>query len=147
MIKTDIKQLTKLRDVIEEEKSLINLKNKLVNTTSSDSFAVPEDIASQFPDAYFLSTYEDKMRNIIPEKALVLINPCNQVENGDVAAVVANGRLVLRRYKKVRNSVTLFPDSNNSTYLPETFEASNVEVLGKLVWYMAPFDIQFKKEC
>ncbi|WP_309244142.1 S24 family peptidase [Paenibacillus sp. GbtcB18] len=109
---------------------------------------IPEYILAQHPDSFLLRVNGDSMNRIIPNGAYALIDPAAEVLNGDVAAVAVNGYdATLKRFYKLQNTLVLEPDSFNSEHSPQTFVSSNedctVKVIGKMVWYMSPYNIKF----
>lgn len=85
-------------------------------------------------DVYFVEAKGDSMEPTIPNGALVLIRQQNDVENGEIAAVLVNGdtEVTLKRVKKLDNMVMLMPD--NHTYEPIIVSSANpARILGKAI--------------
>lgn len=105
---------------------------------------VPLGIANQYPEAFFLEMSGDSMNKVIPEKAYALINPCIEVSNGEIAAVIVNGfDATLKRFYKLPNSVVLEPDSYNPEHSSKIYELNKkdsvtIHIMGKMVWFMPP---------
>ena len=63
---------------------------------------------------------------------LAIVRHTNQAQNGDtVVAVVDGGEATLKRFKKVKNTITLIPA--NDQMAPMEFPASRVEIRGVFV--------------
>lgn len=113
-----------------------------------DYIEIPAGIASQYPNAFLLKIDGDSMNKIVPNGAFALIAPCQEVNNGDVAAVVVNAHdATLKRFYKLQNSIALESDSHNPTFKTHTYstqeELNNVKIIGKMVWYMSAPNIKY----
>jgi repressor LexA len=112
---------------------------------SSGEAEIPISIREQHPYSYFLIVVGDSMDNQVLDGHLALIDPNEEVHNGDVAVVNVNGYdATLKVWHKTSNSVVLSPDSTNAEHkdivIDETDPgAPNLRVLGKMVWSMAPY--------
>lgn len=110
---------------------------------------VPREVAETYPNAFLVQVTGDSMNKIIPSDALALIDPTQEVRNGDIAAVSVNGYdATLKRFYKFQNGITLEPESYNPINKTQFYDSNNCEInqihiKGKLVWYMAPLDIKF----
>lgn len=109
---------------------------------------IPRTVAEQFPDAFLLKVNGDSMNKVVPNGAYALIAPCKNVTNGDVVAVSVNGYdATLKRIYKLQNTTVLEPDSYNPEHRAQTYdlkeESQTITVIGKLVWFMSPFNIKF----
>ncbi|MCL9637756.1 XRE family transcriptional regulator [Bacillus zanthoxyli] len=110
---------------------------------------VPREIADKYPHAFLVKVTGDSMNKLIPPNVLALIDPTQEVRNGDVAAVAVNGYdATLKRFFKFQNGITLEPESFNSKHKTQYYDAKSQEhtpihIKGKLVWYMPPMDIKF----
>ncbi|MEH7092400.1 helix-turn-helix domain-containing protein [Priestia megaterium] len=110
---------------------------------------VPREIAEQYPHAFLVKVDGDSMNKIIPPNALALIDPTQEVKNGDIAAVAVNGYdATLKRFFKFQDGITLEPESYNPKHKTQYYDAKSQEynpihLKGKLVWYMAPLNIKF----
>jgi len=108
---------------------------------------IPDYIAERYPLAFLLKVTGDSMSKIVPDGAYALIDPCDEANNGDVAAVVVDGNdVILKRFYKLQNTIVLEPDSYVN-YPVQTFDSSKgevaVKVIGRLVWFMSPFNIKY----
>lgn len=110
---------------------------------------VPREVAETYPEAFLVQVTGDSMNKIVPSGALALIDPTEEVKNGDIAAVTVNGYdATLKRFYKFQDGITLEPESynpENSTqfYSSKEQEYNPIHIKGKLVWYMAPLNIKF----
>jgi repressor LexA len=104
----------------------------------------PTSKHEKHPYAYFLIVSGDSMNKEILDGHLALIDPNEEVHNGDTVAVNVNGYdATLKVWHRTANSIVLSPNSTNSEYkdiiIDETDpNAVNVRLLGKLVWAMYP---------
>jgi repressor LexA len=110
---------------------------------------VPREIAEKYPHAFLVKVNGDSMNKLIPPNVLALIDPTQEVRNGDVAAVAVNGYdATLKRFFKFQDGITLEPESFNPKHKTQYYDAKSQEhnpihIKGKLVWYMPPIDIRF----
>ncbi|AQX55930.1 XRE family transcriptional regulator [Priestia flexa] len=110
---------------------------------------VPVEVAERYPNAFLVTVNGDSMNKLIPPNVLALIDPTQEVRNGDVAAVAVNGYdATLKRFFKFQNGITLEPESFNPKHKTQYYDAKTQEhtpihIKGKLVWYMPPLDIKF----
>lgn len=116
--------------------------------TVEDYIEVPKNIALKYPKAFLLKINGDSMNKVIPNNSYALINPQEEVNNGDVVAVAINGYdATLKRFYKLQNTTVLEPDSYNSEHVAKTFNGLENEpklrVIGKMVWFMSGFDMKY----
>ena len=63
---------------------------------------------------------------------LAIVRPANAAQNGDtVVAVVDGGEVTLKRFKKLKHTITLIPANDQMTAME--YPASRVEILGVFV--------------
>jgi repressor LexA len=81
---------------------------------------------------FYLRAEGDSMINArIFNGDLVLIRRQSEVENGEIAAVLINDKIYLKRVYKRENSISLY--SENPKYPPQIFEVNDdIHVIGKL---------------
>ncbi|MNJ34208.1 LexA repressor [compost metagenome] len=113
-----------------------------------DYIDVPKTVAEQYPNAFLLKVSGDSMNRVVPSGAYALITPCKEAANGDVVAVSVNGfEATLKRIYKLQNTTVLEPDSYNPEHRAQTYnsdeESEMIQIIGKLVWFMSPFNIKF----
>ncbi|PEA87051.1 XRE family transcriptional regulator [Bacillus thuringiensis] len=117
---------------------------------SADNYKeIPAPIAKDYPNAFLLQIEGDSMNKLFPSGTYALIDPCTEVNNGEIAAVDVNGcEATLKRFFKLSNGIALEPESYNPEHSVQFFdcrkgECEDIRVLGKLVWHMAPFNIRY----
>jgi repressor LexA len=109
---------------------------------------IPASIAEAHPDAFLLRVSGDSMNKVIPSGAYALIEPCEEVQNGEIVAVIVNGSdATLKRFYRLQNSIVLEPDSTEPTHTARTFSNSEadelIKLIGRMVWYMSPFNVKY----
>lgn len=110
---------------------------------------IPLQIAKRYPNAFLLTVNGESMNKVVPNGAYALIDPVEDISNGDVVAVTVNGfEATLKRFYKLNNSIVLEPDSHDPAHGPQTFdctkeECESVRVIGRLVWFMSPIEMKF----
>lgn len=114
-----------------------------------DYIEVPSNIANTYPNAFLLEVKGDSMNKLLPTGTYALIEPCQEVENGTVAAVAINGyEATLKRFHKLSNGIVLEPESYNPEHSTQLYDCNEIDcgdikILGKLVWHMAPTHIKY----
>ena len=113
-----------------------------------DSVQVPVDVDRAFPNAYFLVVRGDSMNKIISEGMYVLIDPCEELNNGEIGVIRVNGtEATLKRFYKMGDCIMLQPESANPEHKIQTYtseeEIESISILGKLVWAMTPIGMKF----
>lgn len=117
--------------------------------TADEHVGVPDMVKDKYPNAFFLKVNGDSMDKLIPNGAYAMIKPCEEANDSDVVAVTVNGSdATLKRLHKFPNGIMLMPESNNETHNKMMFDCSKgecdeVRILGKLVWFMPPFNTKF----
>ena len=109
---------------------------------------VPEDVDVAFPDAYLLIVRGDSMNKIIVDGSYALIDPCEELNNGEIGVVRVNGtEATLKRFYKMGDYITLQPESTNPEHKSQIYtskeEIESISILGKLVWAMTPIGMKF----
>lgn len=114
-----------------------------------DYIEIPSNIANTYPSAFLLEVKGDSMNKLLPTGTYALIEPCQEVENGTVAAVAINGyEATLKRFHKLSNGIVLEPESYNPEHSTQLYDCNEIDcgdikILGKLVWHMAPTHIKY----
>lgn len=95
-----------------------------------------EEIADFLPsgELFFLKTKGDSMVPTVPEKSYVLLRKQEDVEDGEIAAVIVNGdnEATLKRVKRQNGIVMLIAD--NKDYSPILITPENpARIIGKAV--------------
>lgn len=104
----------------------------------------PASIYEGRRNAFWLTVSGNSMNRLFPDGSLVLIDPDEEVRNGDVAVVFVNGDdATLKRIYFEGGSVRLHPESYDPEYRDRIIDATDpdapeVRVIGKAVSYTAP---------
>lgn len=111
---------------------------------------IPAKVHDAYPDAFLLKVEGDSMNHILPNGCYALVEPSNEVEaDGKPYAVCVNGYdATIKRVKKLANGFQLVPDSTDPTYPVQTFNynepgTETITVIGRVVYYVLPFDWSF----
>ncbi len=113
-------------------------------TQSDVMHETPERLYLEHERAFWLTVSGNSMNRLFPDGSLVLIDPDEEVRNGDVAVVFVNGDdATLKRVYFESESVRLHPESYDPEYRDRVIDASDpdapeVRVIGKAVSYTAP---------
>lgn len=115
-----------------------------------DTFPVPDKVHEKHPDAFLLKVVGESMNKILPNGCYALVDPCEDVEvNGQPYAVCVNGYdATVKRVDKLANGFRLRPDSNDPTYAEKTYnynepDTEQITIIGKVVYYVLPYDWGF----
>lgn len=115
-----------------------------------DYHPIPAPMHDRYPDAFLLRVDGESMNRILPNGCYALVNPCDEADkDNDPYAVCVNGfDATIKRVKKLANGFQLVPDSTDPTYPVQTFNynepgTETITVIGKVVWYVIPFDWGF----
>lgn len=104
----------------------------------------PASIYEGRRNAFWLTVSGNSMNRLFPDGSLVLIDPDEEVCNGDVAVVFVNGDdATLKRIYHEGDSIRLHPESYDPEYRDRVIDATDpdapeVRVIGKAVSYTAP---------
>lgn len=113
-------------------------------TQSDVMHETPERLYLEHERSFWLTVSGNSMNRLFPDGSLVLIDPDEEVRNGDVAVVFVNGDdATLKRVYFESESVRLHPESYDPEYRDRVIDASDpdapeVRVIGKAVSYTAP---------
>ena len=114
------------------------------------SHPVPTKIRERYPDAFLLKVEGDSMNRVLPNGCYALVDPRQTADcNGAPYAVCVNGYdATIKRVRKLNNGFELVPDSNDPTYEKRTYnfnepDTETVTVIGRVVYYVLPFDWSF----
>lgn len=115
-----------------------------------DTFPIPAKVHEKHPDAFLLKVVGESMNKILPNGCYALVDPCEDVEvNGQPYAVCVNGYdATVKRVDKLANGFRLRPDSNDPTYAEKTYnynepDTEQITIIGKVVYYVLPYDWGF----
>ena len=113
-----------------------------------DIVQVPIDVDVAFPKAYFLIVKGDSMNKVISEGMYALIDPCEELNNGEIGVIRVNGtEATLKRFYRMGDYIMLQPESTNPEHKNQIYttkeEIEMISILGKLVWAMTPIGMKF----
>lgn len=104
----------------------------------------PESLWEAHSGGFWLIVSGNSMNRLFSEGTLVLIDPDEEVRNGDVAVVFVNGDdATLKRVYYDGETVRLHPESYDPEYIDRVIDQSDpdapdVRIVGKAVSYAAP---------
>lgn len=111
---------------------------------------IPAKVHELHPNAFLLKVEGNSMNRVLPNGSYALIDPCKTVErDGAPYAVCINGYdATIKRVRKLNNGFELVPDSTDPTYEVKTYnynepDALTITVIGRVVYYVLPFDWEF----
>lgn len=111
-----------------------------------ETFVIPLPLQERYPNAFLLRVRGESMNRVIPNGSYALVDPTSEVVNGKAYAVAVNGYdATIKRVHTLANGIELQPDSTDPTMRPMVFDyadpdAETVTVIGRVVWYVLPFD-------
>lgn len=113
-------------------------------TQSDVMHETPERLYLEHERSFWLTVSGNSMNRLFPDGSLVLIDPDEEVRNGDVAVVFVNGDdATLKRVYFEGNAIRLHPESYDPEYRDRVIDSSDpdapkVRIIGKAVSYTAP---------
>lgn len=114
------------------------------------SHPVPTKVREKYPDSFLLKVEGDSMNRVLPNGCYALVDPRQTADcNGAPYAVCVNGYdATIKRVRKLNNGFELVPDSNDPTYEKKTYnynepDTDTITVIGRVVYYVLPFDWAF----
>lgn len=117
---------------------------------SNGTHPVPKKVAENYPGSFLLKVKGSSMNRVLPDGCYALIDPCEDVERDNQPyAVCVNGYdATIKRVHKLANGFELVPDSTDPTYKAKVYdygepETETVTVIGRVVYYVLPFDWGF----
>lgn len=117
---------------------------------TEDTHPVPTKVMEQYPDAKLLKVKGSSMNRVLPDGCYALIDPCEEIERDNQPhAVCVNGYdATIKRVHKLANGFELVPDSTDPTFKPKIYDygepdTETVTVIGRVVYYVLPFDWGF----
>lgn len=115
-----------------------------------DSQPVPVKVHERFPKAFLLKVEGESMNRILPNGSYALIDPAQKEPiSGKPYAVCVNGYdATIKRVVKLSNGFELTPDSTDPTFRPTVYDFNEpdtdpVTIIGRVVFYVLPFDWEF----
>ena len=106
----------------------------------------PDALLKSHPESFWLIVSGNSMNKMFPDGSLVLIDPAEEVRNGDIAAIFVNGDdATIKRIYFENNAIRLHPESYDQDYRDRVIDnndpdAPTVRIIGKAVSYTAPPD-------
>lgn len=101
-------------------------------------------------DAFQLTIEDNSMNRALPDGCCALIDPHEDMKrNGRPFAVRANGyNATIKHIRKLNSGFQLVPGSSNSTHPIKTYNYSEsgtetIAIIGRMAYYMLPFDWSF----
>lgn len=117
---------------------------------TDETHPVPTKVMERYPDAKLLKVKGSSMNRVLPDGCYALIDPCDDVERDNQPyAVCVNGYdATIKRVHKLANGFELVPDSTDPTYKAKVYDygepgTETVTVIGRVVYYVLPFDWGF----
>ena len=104
----------------------------------------PQSLYELHSESFWLTVSGNSMNRLFPDGSLVLIDPTEEVRNGDVGVVFVNGDdATLKRVYFEGGSIRLHPESYDHEYTDRVIDGSDpdapeVRIVGKAVSYAAP---------
>ncbi len=115
-----------------------------------DYHPIPTQMHDKYPNAFLLRIRGESMNRILPNGCYALVDPRDEInEDNDPYAVCVDGfDATVKRVKRLANGFQLVPDSTDPTYPTQTFNYNDpmtetITIIGKIVWYVIPFDWGF----
>lgn len=114
-----------------------------------NTFVIPSAIRKKYPKAFLLKVEGESMNKKLPNGSYALINPTDDVIDGNAYAVCVNGYdATIKRINKLENGFELMPDSTDPTFKSKIYDygvegTETITVIGEVVWCVYPFDYSF----
>lgn len=111
---------------------------------SEQSFETTEQIYASHPKGFWMKVSGNSMNRLFPDGAVILVDPDQEVRNGDVGVVFVNGYdATVKRIYLEDDVVRLHPESYDPEYADRVIDsndpdAPDVRIVGKVVSYAAP---------
>jgi len=109
----------------------------------ADELWADPGVLREHPGAYFLQVRGASMNRVLPDGVYALVDPAAQFIDGDVVAFRVDGDdATIKRVFRGADSVTFAPDSYDPRFEEVRLEppaTTEVEVLGRVVWWMPPY--------
>lgn len=111
---------------------------------SDATHETPAYLVGDHGNAFWLRISGNSMNRLFPDGSLVLIDPDEEVRNGDVGVVFVNGDdATIKRVYFEFDSIRLHPESYDPEYADRVIDGSDpdapeVRIIGKAVSYTAP---------
>lgn len=112
-----------------------------------DHIPVPREVVARHPKTFLLKVEGESMNKVLPNGSYALVDPDDRdpVDNGAYAVCVNGYDATVKRVKKLANGFELAPDSDDPTYRPMVYDygiegTDEITVIGRVFWYVLPFD-------
>ena len=144
-----IHQLTINKPAFKELKGKVAAGLPLEMFDVPELVSVPYEVRERYPNSYLLELKGDSMNKLFMDGSYVLIDPCDNLENGEIGVVRVNHtEATLKRFYKLGDAIMLQPESTNPEHQNQTYDCSegeceSISILGKLVWAMTPIGMKF----
>lgn len=119
-------------------------------TEVENTHPVPAKVHEMYPDSFLLKVEGNSMNHVLPDGCYALVVPTDEIKrDNDLYAVCVNGYdATIKRVKKLANGFQLVPDSTDPTYPVQTYNynepgTETITVIGRVVYYVLPFDWSF----
>lgn len=86
-------------------------------------------------DYFYLRVQGDSMNQEFNDGSLLLIEKCDDVENGTIAVILIDGmEATVKKVVKNENMITLIPMSTNPIYVPKMYDVvkDEIQIIGKV---------------
>lgn len=113
-----------------------------------NTFVIPVAMHERYPDAFLLKVEGESMNRRLPNGCYALVDPVEEVIDGRAYAVCVNGYdATIKRVRRLENGFELMPDSTDPTIRGRVYDygvegTETVTVIGRVVWYVVPFDYE-----
>lgn len=113
--------------------------------TVENTFIIPAELRKRYPRAFLLKVEGESMNKKLPNGSYALIDPTDEVLDGNAYAVCVNGHdATIKRVRKLENGFELMPDSTDPTIKSVVYDygeegTEQITVIGEVVWYCVPF--------
>lgn len=118
---------------------------------ADDTHDIPRRVRDRYPKAYLLRVDGESMNRVLPNGALALVDPRDEVTHpGMPYAVCVNGYdATIKRVRLLNNGIELDPDSDDPTFKPMVYDygeegTPTITVKGEVVWYCLPYEWDFR---
>lgn len=83
-------------------------------------------------DYFALRVNGQSMKNIIPDKSIIIVRKQESADNGDIVVAMLNGEQTVKRFKHIGYNVLLMPENPDFDPIP-ILPTDDFHILGKVV--------------
>lgn len=83
-------------------------------------------------DYFALRVNGQSMKNVIPDKSIIIVRKQETADNGDIIVAMLNGEQTVKRFKRYGDIILLSPENQSFDNIPVT-PADDFHILGKVV--------------